>query len=741
MRVAIVILLTFVGFFLTHGSSTTTFKHYIVYMGDHSHPDSDSVIRANHDLLASVIGCSIDEAQRAAVHHYTKSFKGFSAMLTAEQAQQLSEDESVISVFESSTARAQTTHSWEFLGIDSIYQYNRLPIDTKSDIIIGVVDTGIWPESKSFSDKGLGPVPKRFKGECVTGENFTESNCNRKIIGARYYSKGFEAQNGPLESFDQPFYRSARDADGHGTHTASTASGSVVRNVSLYGKIASGVARGGAPSARLAIYKALWFNSADAADVLLAIDDAINDGVDIISLSLSFPASTYFEDPVSIGGFHAFRKGILVSASAGNNYLPGTVANVAPWILTVAASSIDRDFSSNVYLGNSKMLKGYSLNPLKMDGFYGVINASFCEKESLNHTLIKGKIVVCYDMDSTTVESIKRGGGVGMILVKSFPKEILRQFEIPGTQISLEQSQLFQSYLSTDKKPIAKISRTVTVLKTRPAPVVASFSSKGPNKIAPSIIKPDITAPGVNILAAWSPVATAETAGRPVDYNIISGTSMACPHVSAIAAIIKSVHPSWSPAAIQSAIMTTATVLDNTQKPMLSSLKESVSTPFDFGSGHVNPIAALDPGLVYDFDSNDAYDFICSNNATLGERLGLTGKAVPCKTPPIPIYNLNYPSIGVTNMTGSLSVNRTVTYYGEGPTVYVASVKQPMGVNVMIRPNKIRFSKVGEKKSFMVEFKPYKDTNGSFVFGELIWSNLNGLHRVRSPIALHVLSV
>ncbi|XP_010248427.1 PREDICTED: subtilisin-like protease Glyma18g48580 [Nelumbo nucifera] len=438
MRFTIVV--TFFALFafsFLHGSSSTTTKHYIVYMGDHSYPDSDSVISANHQMLASVVG-SIDGAQQAVVHHYTKSFRGFSAMLTEEQAEKLSESESVVSVFESHTIHLHTTHSWEFLRVDSINQYNQLPIDVKSDMIIGVIDTG-----KEFG-----------------------------------------------------------------------------------------------------------------------------------------------------------------------------------------------------------------------------------------------------------------------------------------------------------RKPIAKISRTVTVLKTRPAPVVASFSSKGPNKIAPSIIKPDITAPGVNILAAWSPVATAETAGRPVDYNIISGTSMACPHVSAIAAIIKSVHPSWSPAAIQSAIMTTATVLDNTQRPILSSLEESASTPFDYGSGHVNPVAALDPGLVYDFNFNDAYDFICNEkNITLRDALRFTGKYVPCKNPPVPIYNLNYPSIGVTDMSGSLSVDRTVTYYGEGPTVYVASVMQPPGVNVMVRPNQLKFSKAGDKKSFMIDFKPYKDSNGRFVSGELIWSNLNGVHRVRSPIVLHVLSV
>lgn len=181
----------------------------------------------------------------------------------------------------------------------------------------------------------------------------------RKIIGARFYSKGFEAETGPLENIvNKIFFRSARDSDGHGTHTASTIAGSVVANASLFG-IAKGTARGGAPSARLAIYKACWFGLCSDADVLSAMDDAIHDGVDTLSLSLGPdpPQPIYFENAISVGAFHAFRKGILVSASAGNSVFPRTAGNVAPWILTVAASTVDREFSSNILLGNSKVLK------------------------------------------------------------------------------------------------------------------------------------------------------------------------------------------------------------------------------------------------------------------------------------------------------------------------------------------------------------------------------------------------
>ncbi|ESR37507.1 hypothetical protein CICLE_v10030373mg [Citrus x clementina] len=551
----------------------------------------------------------------------------------------------------------------------------------------------------------------------------------RKIIGAGFYSGGFEAANGSLESINSISFRSARDSDGHGTHTASTIAGAVVENVSLFG-MARGTARGGAPSARLAIYKACWFNLCYDADILSALDDAINDVVDILSLS--------------------FGPRILVSASAGNSIFPGTATNVAPGILTVAASSVDRKSYSNIYLGNSKILKGSSLNPLETKTFYGLIAGStaaahFCKNNTLDHhTLIKGKIVVCTIEASTDNRRekcifVRESGGVGMILIDPNAKDIGFQFVIPATLIGQEEAQELQAYTTTGKNPIARIYPTQTILKTKPAPEMAAFSSMGPNIITADIIRPDITAPGVNILAEWSPVAIEATAERSVDYNIISGTSMSCPHVSAVAAIIKSHHPSWSPAAIMSAIMTTATVLNNNQQQIRRDPNGSQTTPFDNGSGHINQVAAMNPGLIYDFDSHDIINFLCSTGATPGQLENLTGEIIHCQNPLPPSYNFNYPSIGVSNMNGSLSIHRTVTYYGEGPTVYVGHVNNPTGVNVSVSSAELKFTKTGEKMSFRVDFMPFKKIGGSFVFGDLTWSN--GIHRVRSPIGLNVLSL
>ncbi|KAL1557626.1 hypothetical protein AAHA92_08181 [Salvia divinorum] len=741
-------------FALANGDGLARKQHYVVYMGEHSFKDSESVVTANHEMLTSVMG-SHEGAQGAAVHHYTKTFRGFSAILTSDQARKLQESDSVVSVFESKTSRVHTTHSWEFLGVTSLENSHQSLMNSTSDMIVGVIDSGVWPESKSFNDYGLAPVPAKFKGVCSTGENFTLSNCNRKIVGARFYYQGFVAETGPLEAFNETFFLSARDSDGHGKHTASTIAGSVVPNANLFG-IGRGTARGGAARARLAIYKACWFGFCSDADILSAMDDAVSDGVDVISMSLGPdpPQSAYFGDANSIGSFHAFQRGVVVSASAGNSFLPGTATNVAPWILTVAASTMDREIQSNIYLGNSQLIKGFSINPFQMNSFYGLVagsaaaaagvpsaNASFCKSDTLDPALVKGRIVVCtleeiLDSRNEKAATVKQAGGMGIILVDPLAKDIAFQFEIPGTVISIEEAGKLQAYMVSNQSPVARISQTVTVQPTKPAPEMAMFSSAGPNVISPDIIKPDITAPGVNVLAAWSPSATANTAGRSIDFNIISGTSMSCPHVSALAAIVKSVHPSWSPAAIKSAIMTTATTQDNARSSIRRHPNGTEASPFDYGSGLVNPAAAVDPGLVYDFDSSDVIDFLCSTGASPGQLKNLTGETTYCRNTTTSSYDFNYPSIGVSNQKGNTSVHRTVTYYGEGPAVYKAEVDSPAGAYVSVTPNELRFKQTGEKMSFVINFTPYEGSNENFVFGALTWTD--GTHVVRSPIAVNI---
>ncbi|PHU26002.1 hypothetical protein BC332_04334 [Capsicum chinense] len=352
-------------------------KVYVVYLGEHSGEKTLKEIEDHHcSFLHSVKGTTTKKDVRASlVHSYKNIINGFSALLTSQEADMISGMEGVISVFHSDPheIKPHTTRSWDFVSIlegTSLINSREELLQNASygeDIIVGVIDTGVWPESSSFSDEGMGPVPKSWKGICQEGVAFNASHCNRKLIGARYYLKGYEAAAGPLNETRD--FRSPRDVDGHGTHTAGTVGGRRVANASAIGGFAKGTATGGAPNVRLAIYKVCWpvpdqslaeGNACATDDILAAFDDAIADGVHVLSVSLgSIPRTTYYtQNGIAIGSLHAVKKNVVVSCSAGNEGpIPSTVGNVAPWIITVGASSIDRVFSSPIMLGNGMIVE------------------------------------------------------------------------------------------------------------------------------------------------------------------------------------------------------------------------------------------------------------------------------------------------------------------------------------------------------------------------------------------------
>uniref|UniRef100_A0A803LIX2 Uncharacterized protein n=1 Tax=Chenopodium quinoa TaxID=63459 RepID=A0A803LIX2_CHEQI len=482
----------FVLFILSHNgtseanSALSNDNVYIVYMG------------ANKNSYDTLLSSLISRNKSSIIHTYKHGFSRFAAQLSESEALQLSKQPGVVSVFPDPLLQLHTTRSWDFL------HYGTLPwtasqsdstavvSPTKgSDTIIGILDTGIWPESESFSDKGMGPIPRRWRGKCMEGKNFNSSNCNKKLIGARHYSKSI---------MDSP-----RDDFGHGTHVASTAAGAPVANASYYG-LANGTARGGSPTSRIAMYRV--FSNEEGclgSAILAAFDNAIAD----------------------------VQKGITVVCSAGNGGpSPQSVVNVAPWIITVAATTIDRDFESDIVLGNNIRIKGGSINFSKLikSPVYPLISggsaknksaseyeARNCYPDSIDAEKIRGKIVLCQQADNSDY--------------------------------------------------VATILPTKTVQRFKPAPTVAFFSSRGPSSTTLNILKPDIAAPGVNILAAWKANDTLDETtpeGRePSLFNVISGTSMACPHVIGIAANIKSQNPAWTPAAIRYAIMTTGPITVN----------------------------------------------------------------------------------------------------------------------------------------------------------------------------------
>ncbi|KAG4992111.1 hypothetical protein JHK82_025627 [Glycine max] len=738
----------FLAVFAAKVSFCFSTKVYVVYMGSKSGEHPDDILKENHQILASVHSGSIEEAQASHIYTYKHGFRGFAAKLSDEQASQISKMPGVVSVFPNSKRKLHTTHSWDFMGLldDQTMETLGYSIRNQENIIIGFIDTGIWPESPSFSDTDMPAVPPGWKGQCQSGEGFNASSCNRKVIGARYYRSGYEAAEGDSDA--KKSFISARDSTGHGSHTASIAAGRFVANMNYKG-LASGGARGGAPMARIAVYKTCWDSGCYDVDLLAAFDDAIRDGVHILSLSLGAesPQGDYFSDAISVGSFHAASRGVLVVASAGNEGSAGSATNLAPWMLTVAASSTDRDFTSDIILGNGAKIMGESLSLFEMNastriisasaangGYFTPYQSSYCLESSLNKTKSKGKVLVCRHAESSTESKVlkskivKAAGGVGMILIDETDQDVAIPFVIPSAIVGNKIGEKILSYLRTTRKPVSRIFGAKTVLGAHPAPRVAAFSSKGPNALNPEILKPDVTAPGLNILAAWSPAA-----GNM--FNILSGTSMACPHVTGIATLVKAVHPSWSPSAIKSAIMTTATVLDKHHRPITADPEQRRANAFDYGSGFVNPARVLDPGLIYDSKPADFVAFLCSLGYDQRSLHQVTRDNSTCDRAFSTASDLNYPSIAVPNLKDNFSVTRIVTNVGKARSVYKAVVSSPPGVRVSVIPNRLIFTRIGQKINFTVNFKLSAPSKG-YAFGFLSWRNR--ISQVTSPLVVRV---
>ncbi|CAM8884683.1 unnamed protein product [Rhodiola kirilowii] len=365
-----------------------------------------------------------------------------------------------------------------------------------------------------------------------------------------------------------------------------------------------------------------------------------------------------------------------------------------------------------------------------------------CEPNSIDSSKVKGKIVVCLRGINPRIEKglvVQKAGGAGYILANDFENKDSPLSDdlnfLPASQISYEDGQALFKFINTTKNPYAFITITRTYFGSKRAPVVAQFSSIGPNSVDPEIIKPDIIAPGVSILAAYSEAATPSIYAndtRRVKFNFLSGTSMATPHISGIVGLLKTLHPDWSTAAIRSAIMTTAITTDNTKKPISKSSGET-ATPLDYGSGHVRPNKAANPGLVYDLAEDDYLNFLCAKGYTEDKLKAIAKKSYKCPKSASRL-NLNYPSIAVPKLKGSVNITREVKNVGK-PGTYTVKVTAPAGVSVIVEPTSLKFDKAGEVKKFSASLNAVgKLSPDKYVFGSLVWSD--GKHIVRSPIAV-----
>jgi subtilisin family serine protease len=713
--------------------------------GEKINPNAGSVRRyvsfldASHGRAAASVGAEL-------IYHYRYSFNGFAALMTGAEAAALSGRADVIAVWADEFRQPVTDNSPEFLGLTDpeggLWEDLGL---TGEDVIVGVIDTGIWPEHPSFSDQtdladrpgssgkdsqAYGPPPSGWHGSCQSGEQWSQDDCNNKLIGARFFHDGFTNHEINISGD----YLSARDADGHGSHTSSTAAGNAGVSAEVFG-VDRGVVSGIAPRARIAMYKACWADSGCAvSDLTAAIDQAVADGVDVINYSIG-GGSTSLLTADAVSFLFAADAGVRIATSAGNSG-PGasTLGNpaVVPWLTSVGANTQDRTFQGEVTLGDDSDFLGASITagtggslPLVDSADAG---SELCLPGELDSSVVAGTIVLCKRGVVARVDkslAVLTAGGLGTILYNENDAQTLNTDNhwTPTVHINFSDGEAIKAYIESEGES-ATATITGGVFTPIPAPWMADFSSRGPNGGSLDVIKPDLTAPGVNILAANSPTPFL---GAPDQlFQAISGTSMSSPHVAGIFALLAEAHPDWSPAALKSALMTTAS-------PAV--MKEDGTTPgdpFDFGAGHVQPNPAVDPGLVYDAGLLDYIGFLCGAGA-----VG-TSTCTAFGTTPIDPSDLNLASIAIGGLAGIQTVTRTVTNVGPAGT-YAVSVEAPVGIDVEVDPATLTLG-AGEEGSYEVTFTTTEGAEiEEWAFGSLTWSD--GTRSVRSPLAIKPVAI
>lgn len=730
-------------------------------------PSSDNVkkyrgyLKDKHDKALGSVGGS------STVYDYSVSFNGFAATLSESQAAALMLQKGVVAVTPDELQTIDTFSTPSFLGLnakgglwDQLGGVSKggLNKGAGEDIIIGDIDSGIWPENLAFSDRKVDGsngnlYPHKvtgFSGTCQTGEEFDASDCNKKLIGARYFNAawggnaGIDAQR-PWE-FDSP-----RDFNSHGSHTASTAGGNF--GVQPTGDAAFLPAISGmAPRARLSVYKALWSTqdgstaSGFTSDLVSAIDTAVADGVDVINYSIS-GSLTNFLDPVEVSFLFAADAGVFVSAAAGNEG-PGasTVNHPSPWITTVAAGTHDRTSTGSVTIDGVKydgaaysnaatgqLIDGQNagLTPAPNDA----ARQCFAKEDNggtpaLDPAKVTGKIVLCDRGVNALVNkgrAVKEAGGIGMVLANvassGAPLAILHR--VPAVHVPYTLANYTALHAAAAAGKTASIAKSTLVFGV-PAPTTAGFSSRGPLLAgAGDLLKPDVMAPGVDILAAVAPPGDG---GR--DFDLFQGTSMATPHVAGVAALLKQLHPNWTPMMVKSALMTSG--ID-----VVGVSNTSPATIFSQGAGHIRPNSAADPGLVFDSGFNDWLAFLCGTTTGIGASTCNALQGLGYSLDP---SDFNVASIAIGSLPGSQTVTRKVTNVGKSSATYTPSVAGMVGVTVAVNPSSLTLAP-GQTGSFTVKFTTSTAPLNAYVGGQLTWTQTGGPHAVRIPLVVRPVAI
>jgi subtilisin family serine protease len=730
------------------------------------------------------------------IYSYRYAMNGFAAQMTPAEANKVEHMDEVLRVWEDEVRPLSTNFSADFLQLFDAGVGLRGPAALDGGgIVIGFIDSGVAPEHPALQDfreadrpslcqgtwadtsilgrwlcrrydqmedvQIFGP-PENWNGICETGPQFAETDCNNKMIGARFFVDGAQA-TGPIDSGE---IFSPRDVDGHGTHTATTAAGNRVK-ASIFGT-SFGRVEGMAPMARVAVYKACWLRpgatraSCNMSDLANAIDMAVADGVDIINYSVGsslFSVTT----PDDVALMAAAKVGVLTVVAAGNegpNFDTITSPAGNPAVITAGASSRDGQHSLEAMQVNT---------PASIAGKYAVKEASFTPA-LIDRDPVEGQLVLVDDDDTATddgttgttfdacqslinsgevsgnVAFIQRGGcdfdvkvanaeSAGAIAVVVFnlsgnPIVMIGDsvgIDIPALMVGAADGNLFLDELNNGSDIDVVLDKSFFLTEQDTGNNMGSFSSRGPGPVA-DIAKPDVTAPGINILAGTTPDAINSLSGE--SFAFLTGTSMSTPHVAGVAALLKQAHPDWSPAAIKSALMTTAyqevTLADGT----------TPAIPFDFGSGHIDPNKANDPGLVYEVTADEYDAFSCgvaSPDVSQARCDDLEANGFSFDA-----ADMNQPSISVSEMTSTRTVTRRVTNVSDTSESYNAQIELPSGIDVQVTPASLTVGP-GQSATYDVTFTYMSGPLDFYRFGSLTWVSTD--HSVRSVLSVRPISV
>ncbi|WP_194239337.1 S8 family peptidase [Microbacterium sp. CBA3102] len=693
---------------------------------------------------------------------YQVVLNGFSADLSGEQVDALRASKDVLGVYPDEIRHPDAQTSTDFLGLGDdrkgrggVWQQTGGVDKAGEGVVVGVIDTGIAPEHPSFDGKKLKKQKKQhdrhkgkqpytdgkyvyfdksdggqFQSAMVEAQDWDKRDYSSKLIGGQYFYAGAEAAG-----FDFQYdYLSPRDGDGHGSHTASTAAGNFKVKASIE-DVDFGTVSGVAPGAKVAAYKACYVGPDPAvttddicalSDLVAAIDQAVADGVDVINYSIGGGAASTVMAPEDLAFFNAAAAGVFVATSAGNDGPdPVTADHASPWYTTVAASTIPtwegtvqfdgfEQAGASVSVPFGESVTGPSIAAVDA-GAAGAVDAQLCLPGTLDPAKVAGHIVVCDRGSNARAEKsqvVKDAGGIGMVLVNvpGGADSLDNDFHaVPTVHLNAEYREAVLAYVQGGvDRPITLVGENTTGVTT-PTPQIAGFSSRGPMLADGSdVLKPDVAAPGVAILAA-----TNNAPGEKPTFGILSGTSMASPHVAGLGALYLGEYPKATPAEIRSAMMTTAydTVLPDGSKN---------TNPFEQGAGQVDATRYLNPGLLYLNGVKDWAAFL--DGKGLSDFPGID---------PIDGSDLNQASISIGSLASAQTVTRSVTSTQKGTFTAKASVP---GVHVKVTPSQLTFDKPGQTKTFTVTFDNTDAPVEQWATGTLTWTSKK--NTVRSPIAV-----